>query len=180
VGQAGDDILIAGGTAYDADLTAWCAMLHEWARPDASYCQRVAHLTSGGGWNGDLVLTARTVFDDRAPDKLTGSCGRDWFLAALEKCGGDRITDRHCSETVTPLAPTLSPDGHHHGGCAPRVDRDGRCAADRDEPGADGACRIDWDASYCAGGKDRGQAPLRKQSCEGRGLPEWDVWLSYL
>jgi len=181
VGQAGDDILIAARTAYDTDLSAWCVILHEWARTDASYGQRVAHLTIGGGLNGDRVLTG-TAPDDRAHDRLTGASGCDWFLAATQECGGDAITDRHYGETVTPLAPAMPapvPHHGHHGGCRHSVDWDFRWW-DRNEHDHHGSSRIDWETSYCEGREGRARGDDRKQHGDGCGFPDWDVWLRYL
>ena len=43
----------------------------------------------------------QTVFDDNAPDMLTGGQGQDWFLAAV----GDDDHDRAKNEIVTALTP---------------------------------------------------------------------------
>jgi hypothetical protein len=111
VGNADDDILIAGFTDFDQNThddyggdrddgagpneAALCAVLREWTRTDASYATRVCHLRNGGGLNGSFTLTDATVHDDGAQDVLTGSAGQDWFFANLD--GGcatrDRITD---------------------------------------------------------------------------------------
>jgi Ca2+-binding RTX toxin-like protein len=109
VGNADDDILIAGTTAWDNDAGALCAILEEWSRTDLTYAARVQHLQSGGGLNGALTLNVDpsrgpvTVFDDGAADVLTGSAGRDWFFANLDNGVLDKITDLHASEFADDL-----------------------------------------------------------------------------
>jgi Ca2+-binding RTX toxin-like protein len=81
VGQGGEDILIGGTTAYDSNYAALDAIMAEWTRTDLVYASRVADLrgTTTGGLNGSTFLTGSTVFDDAAPDNLTGGAGLDWF-----------------------------------------------------------------------------------------------------
>jgi Ca2+-binding RTX toxin-like protein len=79
-GLGGDDLLIAGTTAYDADLASLALLQAEWARTDLGYADRVAHLQNGGGLNGAVRLTDQTVFDDGVVDVLFGGAGHDWFL----------------------------------------------------------------------------------------------------
>src|SRR5439155_3639589 len=105
------DILIAGTTVYDGDHRALCAILDEWVRPDASYAQRVSHLTNGGGLNRQYTLTPTTVYADAAPDTLTGSAGDDWFFVATGGSAVDKLEDRKPTETVTftqPVAGDIS------------------------------------------------------------------------
>jgi hypothetical protein len=57
VGDAHDDIMIAGYTDHDGDAAALFAIMREWARTDADFATRVAHLGgAAGGLNGDVVL----------------------------------------------------------------------------------------------------------------------------
>lgn len=94
LGGPGDDILIGGSTIYDADEAALASLLATW-NGSGSYNERVAalsdaaaavHLTSG---------TGGTVLDDGVPDRLTGTSGKDWFLATVP---GDVVTDQHSFE----------------------------------------------------------------------------------
>jgi Ca2+-binding RTX toxin-like protein len=110
VAGAGEDILIGGSTIYDdpsgaANADALCAIMQEWARTDATYCQRVDHLTGApGGLNGPFYLEGagpgQTVFDDQAADTLTGGSGSDLFFARLCGTDGDTLTDLHTGERV--------------------------------------------------------------------------------
>jgi hypothetical protein len=89
--NSGDDILIGGSTAFDANETALTALLAEWTRTDADYATRVAHLTSGGGLNGAYRLSADTVHDDSAIDRLEGGSGKDLYFASdLDLIAGKR------------------------------------------------------------------------------------------
>jgi Ca2+-binding RTX toxin-like protein len=105
VGNAGSDVLVAGATRWDANPAALCALLAEWARMDISYEDRVSHLVNGGTLNGGVILNAQTVFDDAAPDKLTGGADEDWFLVRVIGNMADQITDLHRLENVLELAP---------------------------------------------------------------------------
>ena len=97
-GGDGDDLLIGGTTDFDADLPALRALLAEWARPDANYLGRIAHLVgSPGGLNGDYRLTLDTAADDGAADQLYGEGGQDWFFA----WPGDTVKDNKKDEVVT-------------------------------------------------------------------------------
>ena len=91
VGNADDDILIAGTTVYDGDPTALNAIMQEWTR-DAGYEERIEALVSGVTLDGIAYrLDGTTVLDDGDADKLTGSSGFDWFwFNELEQ---DRATD---------------------------------------------------------------------------------------
>ena len=71
----------------------------EWTRTDMSYADRVAHLASGGGLNGVLVLNDTTVFDDGTKDTLRGKKGLDWFFANED----DDKTDRDLDEILTEI-----------------------------------------------------------------------------
>ena len=110
VGNADDDSLIAGTTAWDNDEEALCTIMEEWSRTDLTYTQRVQRLQSGIGLNGVITLNADpsrrriTVFDDAAHDVLTGSAGLDWFFANLDSGALDKITDLHAAEFADDLS----------------------------------------------------------------------------
>ncbi|MCI0684542.1 MAG: autotransporter-associated beta strand repeat-containing protein [Gemmataceae bacterium] len=83
-GNAGEDLLIAGTTAFDANVAALDAVMAEWTSA-RSYAVRVANLTNGSGSadrrNGSYFLVAgQTVHDDADADVLTGAAGVDWFF----------------------------------------------------------------------------------------------------
>ena len=93
LGEGHQDILLAGHSSYDNNLTALNKLLDEWVSKEG-YATRVDHLMGGaGGRNGSFFLNAGdagnpyanrvpvTVFDDNAKDTLTGDGGLDWFLA---------------------------------------------------------------------------------------------------
>ena len=111
IGNADDDILIAGTTDFDANDQALCDIMNEWTRADADYGQRVSHLRgdASGGLNGSTNLIfdgpAATVHDDHAADLLTGSAGQDWFLLNIDGDGGvkDKVTDLHASEFASDI-----------------------------------------------------------------------------
>jgi hypothetical protein len=96
VGSAGETILIGGPTVWDEDRPALCGIADEWARTDADYALRIDHLMNGGGLNGEVRLSAATVGNDAAVDKLTGGAGQDWFIAETR----DKLTGRQSSEQV--------------------------------------------------------------------------------
>jgi Ca2+-binding RTX toxin-like protein len=101
-GGAAEDILLAGPTDHDLDPTGLAALRAEWARTDASYSTRQAHLrgTAGGGFNGTYLLDAAHVHDDAgAVDNLWGNGGQDWFFAAAT----DSVNDGQANETITGL-----------------------------------------------------------------------------
>lgn len=95
VGNAGDDILIAGTTDFDNQASALALIMKEWTRADAAFAIRVDHLKFSGDWNAGHLLTDSTVHDDHAEDVLTGSEGNDWFLFNRDGDGGvtDTVTD---------------------------------------------------------------------------------------
>ena len=64
----GEDILIGGTTAHDADYTALQTILSEWNSSE-SYATRVINIS--GGYTGPLLNTS-TVFDDGSVDGLRG------------------------------------------------------------------------------------------------------------
>lgn len=110
LGHDGDDLLVSGYTRFDANRTAQKSILAEWFS-SRSYAQRVANISgtgSGTRANANFFLRAgsvanRTVFDDGAIDSLTGSTGRDWFIARTGTFA-DVLIDRAADETLTPIA----------------------------------------------------------------------------
>src|SRR5206468_11218584 len=109
IGDAGDDILIAGRTTFDGNFDALAAIMAEWAPnpplASHSYNQRVYDISNGAVGTDATTLASRangnyylirnsTVFNDDAVDVLTGSAGMDWFLfndtGDLKK---DKVTD---------------------------------------------------------------------------------------
>lgn len=90
MGRGGDDLLIAGFTAFDANLAALNVIMAEWTS-NRDYAARVANLRgagSGDRLNGNYFLKVagadRTVFDDGVRDVLFGGTGRDWFFSNQE------------------------------------------------------------------------------------------------
>jgi fibronectin-binding autotransporter adhesin len=108
VGNADDDILIAGTTAFDDDRLALRTIHDEWTS-DRDYASRVRNLTDGGGSadrrNEQFFLNDQTVHDDGEHDVLTGSAGRDWFFLNRDGDGGarDDATDLHAREFAADL-----------------------------------------------------------------------------
>src|SRR5262249_53898185 len=87
VGNADDDILIDGTTAYDNDRLALGLLRGVWTNPAATYEARVAALRSSATLPDGIRLDAGTVSHDDSADVMTGSTGLDWVLF-------DRILDR--------------------------------------------------------------------------------------
>jgi hypothetical protein len=100
-GNAQDDLLIAGTTTFNANLAALVALRNEWARTDADYLTRIAHLsgTQSGGLNGSYLLTSQTVASNGGGNVLNGGLGRDWFFAATT----DTINNLQSGELITNL-----------------------------------------------------------------------------
>jgi hypothetical protein len=92
-----EDILIGGSTVWDADTTALLGLQAEWTRTDLKQPARVAHLRSGGGLNGSVVLSTTTVIDDDATDLLSGGSGSDWYWVDLRE---DIVLGKKKGETV--------------------------------------------------------------------------------
>jgi Ca2+-binding RTX toxin-like protein len=95
-GLGGDDILIGGTTAYDANPAALRAIVREWTG-GAAYAQRVSNIATGAFHNGTVRLSPATVFNDTAIDTFSGGLGDDWFFSSL----GDSVLDRLPTETET-------------------------------------------------------------------------------
>jgi autotransporter-associated beta strand protein len=96
----GNDILIAGVTAYDADgaaldEAALGAIMAEWnsARDYATRTANLAGSGTGSRLNGSYFLrvtnvrATTTVFDDASKDTLTGSGGQNWCFANISGSG---------------------------------------------------------------------------------------------
>jgi hypothetical protein len=113
VGNADDDILIAGTTAFDVDHEALCAIMDEWTS-SRDYATRTANIRGTGSGasfesrlNANYFLTddgfTTTVFDDAVKDTMTGSEGQDWFFANLDSGILDKITDLSAAEFAEDL-----------------------------------------------------------------------------
>lgn len=88
VGNADDDILIAGRTTLNAGGVD--AVIQQWTKENVDIDARQTAV-------GQYLVTSgenAPVFDDGQKDALTGSSGVDWFFANLEGEGVlDKITD---------------------------------------------------------------------------------------
>jgi Ca2+-binding RTX toxin-like protein len=111
-GNAGDDILVAGPSAFDdpnaANVLSLRAILAEWSRTDAAYAVRIARISGsiGGGLNGTNALQPGvTVTDDAHNDTLHGESGIDWYIANRLRPGTvrDTVTGWSWNETFTEL-----------------------------------------------------------------------------
>ena len=82
MGGLGEDLLIAGSTAYDNDAAAIDVLMVEWSRTDvvADYATRVANLRSGLLRDGTYTL-------NHLRNTLSGQAGSDLFFAALDDVG---------------------------------------------------------------------------------------------
>jgi hypothetical protein len=105
-GGNGQDILIAGTTNYDTNITALNALMAEWSSTSVPFATRVAHLsgTQSGGRNGTTYLTSSTVQKSNGLNTLIGGTGGspsalDWFWVSA----GDVITDSNTGKKVTTL-----------------------------------------------------------------------------
>jgi hypothetical protein len=96
-----DDLLIAGTTSFDHNLTALAALRAEWSRTDVGYPTRIADLsgTQTGGLNGSYLLTSQTVTSNGGGNSLYGGSGQAWFFAA----SSDSISNLLPGEVVTSL-----------------------------------------------------------------------------
>lgn len=99
-GRDADDILIAGYTDYDSDLTALRAIHGVWVGT-GSNAARVAALTNAAF---AFKLTDGTVHDDNDYDVLAGDSGIDWFFYNFDGPGTrDRAVDRNSNEARTDI-----------------------------------------------------------------------------
>ena len=95
IGGDGDDLLIAGSTAFDLDPVALAQIQAEWTRTDIDYEARVANLTTG---NGEQVprLSSETVSSNGGGNILSGGPGPDLFFASVDL----DLTDDEDGESV--------------------------------------------------------------------------------
>jgi uncharacterized delta-60 repeat protein len=118
IGHADDDILVAGYTIYDSDVTALQAILSEWTSA-RTYAQRVSNIQGPtGANNGSYFLkpfdsstnnSDATAFDDGDVDILTGNSGQDLFLFNSDVSGQDTITDLSASEFAVDMDWIMNP-----------------------------------------------------------------------
>src|SRR5205823_6094377 len=87
-----DDILIGGVYLFSGDLDAVFGLMNEW-RGSAGYADRLADIRAGGS-DGLYALTAATVADEGAADRLYGNQEQDWFWSYLFD-----VNDEHGNET---------------------------------------------------------------------------------
>ncbi len=105
-GGNGQDILIAGTTSYDTNITALNALMAEWSLTSVPFATRVSYMngTLSGGRNGAYVLTASTVQKSNGGNTLTGGtlpspAALDWFFVSA----GDTVNDSNTGKKVTTL-----------------------------------------------------------------------------
>jgi hypothetical protein len=101
----GSDLLIAGTTSYDSNLTALGTIMAEWNSTD-SYATRVSVISSPT-FAYPLIGTGsgQTVFDDSAVDVINGDGGtsNDWFFVHTTGTNKDKINNQGTSQTVTSI-----------------------------------------------------------------------------
>ena len=102
------DLVIPGATDHDDDREALAAIAAEWARTDATLAERVEHLTTGGGVNGDALLAAATVHDDAVADAVDGGSGLDWLFVRVDEPDRDTAEPAEPGDIVTPLSPVAA------------------------------------------------------------------------
>jgi Ca2+-binding RTX toxin-like protein len=103
VGNAGDDILIAGYTVHDADEAGLSAILAEW-NSFRAYAADVSNIRGDASATQPVPcrFSQSTVFDDRDADQidtLTGSAGQDWFWAD-RSAGEDKVSGLTSGEQI--------------------------------------------------------------------------------
>jgi hypothetical protein len=114
IGNANDDVLVAGYTSYDNDPVTLKAILAEWTRTEVGHevAVRVNNLKDPAGagtdrLNGGYFLNYEstraddvvTVWDDGNLDILTGNAGTDWFLFNKDTGVRDWVTDLNSVES---------------------------------------------------------------------------------
>jgi Bacterial Ig domain/Cadherin domain/RTX calcium-binding nonapeptide repeat (4 copies) len=78
--NAGDDILIAAATTYDANVIAMRQLATRWTNK-ANFPTGVAELKSGFVYNGiTYALNATKIVKDSWNDSMQGGAGTDWLL----------------------------------------------------------------------------------------------------
>jgi hypothetical protein len=109
VGNSGDDIMIAGTTAYDNNEAALAAIMAEWTSA-RNYADRVANLSgtgSGSSANSHVFLIASgpsaTVFANTSVNVLHGGSGMNWYFAKQSGSVLDVLTGLHDGEIVGDL-----------------------------------------------------------------------------
>jgi hypothetical protein len=105
---SGSDLLIAGNTLYNANLTALRSLLTEWDRTDIGYQQKVTDLLGptsvAGSKNNGYFLNATTVSSNHKSNKLTGAgkmSALDWFFTNLAL---DTLMGTVAGETITAIS----------------------------------------------------------------------------
>jgi len=87
-GGQGEDVVISGGSTLSNDPEALSAVMDEWVRTDVAYADRVEHLLSGGGLNGNARLNLAAYVGDETQNNLTGGAELDLFY-------GSKARDAH-------------------------------------------------------------------------------------
>ncbi len=82
LGNGGDDVLIAGYTAYDANIYSLSSIDANGLLSD--HLQRGSTISGLTDWLTDAALEGN-VFDDQVEDILTGSTGDDWFIGHRDR-----------------------------------------------------------------------------------------------
>jgi hypothetical protein len=102
---AGEDVLVAGSTAYDAfsnaNAMALCKLRDEWSRTDLNDTARINRLsgiTPGSPFVFRTSAPGQNVFDDGAVDHLIGGNDNDWFIGNFAGPGVLDLSDRKVSE----------------------------------------------------------------------------------
>ncbi|HND56403.1 MAG TPA: hypothetical protein PLV92_28490, partial [Pirellulaceae bacterium] len=97
----GEDLLIAGTTAFDQLDSALGGISQEWSSPVRTYAQRLANVTgsspstprANGNWFLKVDGPNRTVFGDSSTDMVAGGSGQDAFFANLAADDADTALD---------------------------------------------------------------------------------------
>ena len=97
-GGKGNDLLISDIWSSEDTLAGLDALHAEWTRDDASYHDKLDHLTgnAAGGLNGSYVLNSTTLTADRDKDQLKGDKGRDLFFSSWK----DKVKDQKNDEEL--------------------------------------------------------------------------------
>jgi len=98
IGGDDEDLLIAGTTAYDADIAQLAAIVAEWIRTDEQYGVRVNNLTNGAGVP---LLNATTVTGNGGGNTLNGAGA----LALIFSDRLDAITNFDASSLGVAITP---------------------------------------------------------------------------
>ena len=105
LGAGGNDLLVGGASSYDAETpanrAALGALLAAWTGGKAKPATRLAAIMSGDGVGGNARLSAETVSNDGASDRLDGSGGTDLFCGL--PAAGDVIVGRKRTEGLFEL-----------------------------------------------------------------------------